>query len=218
MVTTARARKLSYLAITDHAKYLGVVRGLDAERLGRQCDAIDALNETLHDFVLLKGAEVDILEDGRLALPDAMLARLDVVVIAIHGHFDLPEAKQTMRVLRALERPHVSILAHPSGRLLGEREPCTLDFERILEAAHERPCYLEVNGQPARLDLDDVHVKAARDRGVLLSIASDAHSADQLAYLKDGVQQARRGWARKHDVLNTRSIAELRKLLRKTKR
>ena len=213
MVTAARAQKLSYIAITDHAKYLGIVRGLDADRLARECDTIDALNESLRGFTVLKGAEVDILEDGRLALPDTVLAKLDVVVIAVHSHFELPEAKQTARVLRALERPQVSILAHPSGRLLNERAPLALDFDRILEAVHDRGCFLEVNGQPLRLDLDDVHIKAARDRGVLLSLASDAHSGDQLAYLEDAVRQARRGWASKENVLNTRPLSEVRKRL-----
>ncbi|HVS75685.1 MAG TPA: DNA polymerase/3'-5' exonuclease PolX [Steroidobacteraceae bacterium] len=218
MVAAAHARRLSYIAITDHAKHLGIVRGLDAERLARQCDAIDELNDRLHDFTLLKGAEVDILEDGRLALADAVLEKLDVVVIAVHGHFDLPEAKQTARVLRALDRPYVSVLAHPSGRLLGERDPFAIDFERVLDAAHDRGCFLEVNGQPSRLDLDDIHVKAARDRGVLLSIASDAHSADQLANLDGGVRQARRGWARPEDVVNTRALREVGDLLRKSRR
>jgi len=216
MIGAAREQKLAYVAVTDHGKHLGIVHGLDAERLARRAAAIDALNAKLRDFVILKGAEVDILEDGRLALPDSVLGRLDVVVIAIHSHFNLSEAAQTARVLRALERPHVSILAHPSGRLLGEREPYALDLERVLEAAKERPCYIEVNGQPTRLDLDDVHVKAARDRGVLLSLASDAHSADQLAHLEGAVRQARRGWARKEDVLNARPLEELRKLLAKT--
>lgn len=213
MVAAAQARNLSYVAITDHTQHIGIVHGLDGERLARQCDAIDALNEKARDFVVLKGAEVDILEDGRLALPDRELARLDVVVIAVHSHFDLPPAKQTRRLLRALERPHVSILAHPTGRLIGEREPYALDFDRILEAARERGCCLEVNGQPSRLDLDDAHIKAARDHGVMLSIGSDAHSADQLGNLDDGVRQARRGWLRRSDVINTRSIAGLRKLL-----
>lgn len=217
MATAARAQKLSYLAITDHAKHLGIVRGLDADRLARQAEAIDALNESLRGLTLLKGVEVDILEDGRLALPDTVLADLDVVVIAVHGHFELSEAKQTARILRALERPHVSILAHPSGRLLGEREPYAFDFERVLDAVRARGCFLEVDGQPLRLDLDDVHIKAAVDRGVRLSIASDAHSADQLANLEGGVRQARRGWARKQDVLNALPLGELRKLLRKAK-
>jgi DNA polymerase (family X) len=218
MATAAKAQKLSYIAITDHAKYLGIVRGLDADRLARQGDAIDALNERLRGLTVLKGAEVDILEDGRLALPDAVLEKLDVVIIAVHSHFELPEAEQTDRVLRALERPHVSIVAHPSGRLLGERAPLALDFDRMLEAVHDRGCFLEVNGQPLRLDLDDVHIKAARDRGVLLSLASDAHSADQLAHLGGAVRQARRGWVSREDVLNARPLGEVRKLLRGAKR
>lgn len=214
MVAAARARGLAYIAITDHAKHLGIVHGLDAQRLARQADAIDGLNDGFHDFTVLKGAEVDILEDGRLALPDAVLRELEVIVIAVHDHFGLTEAKQTARLLRALDRPYVSILAHPGGRLLGERDPYAFDFERVLEAARSRGCVLEVNAQPVRLDLDDVHVKAARERGVLLSIDSDAHSADQLANLEGGVRQARRGWARRQDVINTRPLRELRGLLR----
>jgi DNA polymerase (family 10) len=215
MVAAAQARGYSYMAITDHSKYIGVTRGLDAQRLARQIDAIDALNTTLTGFTVLKGAEVDILEDGSLAIDDAILRRLDVVVIAVHTQFGLSEAKQTSRILRALERPCVSILAHPFGRLLGEREPYRLDFERVLRAVSERGCYLEINAQPSRLDLDDIHAKAARDQGVLLSIASDAHSAAQLEFLDHGVRQARRAWVTAQDVLNARSLAQLRRLLRK---
>lgn len=218
MVGAARTAHLSYMAVTDHSKYLGIVNGLDADRLARQCDAINALNERLKGFTVLKGAEVDILEDGRLALPDAALEQLDVIVVAVHSHFDLTEAKQTSRILRALERPYVTIFAHPSGRLLGERRGCAFDFERVLEAAHTRPCYLEVNGQPSRLDLDDVHAKAAIEHSVLLSIASDAHDVGQFANLAGAVTQARRAWVRKSDVLNARPIGELRKLLRATRK
>ena len=214
MVNAARAAGLSYIAITDHSKHLGIVHGLDAGRLARQCDEIDALNARLRGFTVLKGVEVDILADGSLALPDSVLARLDVVIAAVHSHFDLSEAKQTVRVLRALEHPHVTMLAHPSGRLLGEREPCALDFERLLAAARARSCFLELNGQPQRLDLDDVRVKAAIEHGVLLSLASDAHSVEQFANLHGAVRQARRGWARRADVLNTRPLTELRRLLR----
>jgi DNA polymerase (family 10) len=214
MVTAAGERGLKYIAITDHSKHVGITRGLDAERLAKQIDQIDALNETLSGITVLKGAEVDILEDGRLALPDSMLQRLDVVVIAIHTQFGLSETKQTARVLRALERPFVSILAHPFGRLLGERGSYALGFERVLRAMRQRSCYLEMNSQPLRLDLDDVHAKAARDHGVLLSIASDAHSADQLAFVEHGVRQARRGWLTRDDVLNARPLAELREFLR----
>jgi DNA polymerase (family 10) len=218
LITAARACRLRYLAITDHSKYIGVVSGLDAAHLARQIEALDALNEKLSDLVLLKGAEVDILEDGRLALPDSILRRLDLVVASVHSQFGLSEAKQTARVLRALERPCLSILAHPTGRLLGERPPYAIDFERLLRAMRDRPCYLEINGQPKRLDPDDVHVKAALDHGVLLSIASDAHSGAELAYLDNGIRQARRGWVTRKDVLNARPLNELRPLLRKTMR
>lgn len=217
MVAAARStQKLSYVAITDHAKHLGIVHGLDADRLARQGEAIDALNSSLKRFVVLKGAEVDILEDGTLALPDAVLARLDVVIIAIHSHFNLPAIKQTERVLRALDRPCISILAHPSGRLLNERESYAFDFDRICDALRARGCFLEVNGQPMRLDLDDVHVKTAIDHGVLVSLASDSHSADQLVNLDGAVRQARRGWARKQDVVNAHSIGQIKRLLRGT--
>lgn len=213
MVAAAQARGLNYIAITDHSKHVGITRGLDADRLSAQMDAIDALNERLSGFTVLKGAEVDILEDGRLALPDGILRRLDVVVIAVHTQLGLPEEKQTARVLRALERPFICILAHPFGRLLGERAPCALDFERILAAMRERSCCLEINSQPLRLDLDDIHAKAARDQGVLLSINTDAHSTDQLAYLENGVRQARRAWVTCKDVLNARPLDELRALI-----
>jgi DNA polymerase (family 10) len=218
MAAAAQARGLRYLAITDHSKYLGITHGLDAGRLARQMDQVDKLNATLTGLTILKGAEVDILEDGSLALADAVLKRLDLVVIAVHSQFGLSEAKQTRRILRALERPYVSILAHPFGRLLGERAPYPLDFERVLSAANQRPCYLEINAQPKRLDLDDIHAKSARDGGALLSIASDAHSTAQFDYLDGGVRQARRGWVTKDDVLNARPLDELCGLLRNTMR
>ncbi len=217
MAEAARRRGLKYLAVTDHAQHLGIVHGLDAGRLSRQADAIDALNARLRDFVLLKGVEVDILEDGRLALPDAVLRRLDVVVAAVHSHFTLPQARQTARILRALEHPCVSILAHPTGRLIGERAACALDFGKVLETARVRPCYVELNSQPGRLDLDDVMCKSARERGVLVSIASDAHAGSQFANLAHGVRQARRGWLTAADVLNARPLRELRGLLARTR-
>ncbi len=217
IVSAAQARGLRYIAITDHSRYLGAVHGLDAGRLARQIDAIDALNAKLRGIVVLKGAEVDILEDGRLALPDAILRRLDIVVIAVHSHFGLAEAKQTTRILRALDRPCVSVLAHPTGRLIGERPPYALDFPRILATAKARPCFLELNAQPTRLDLDDVLCKAAKEQGVLVSIASDAHSGGDLADLAHGVRQARRGWLTAKDVLNARPLAQLRSLLARTR-
>lgn len=217
MVAAAQGRNLHFMAITDHSRYLGVVHGLDAERLALQIDEIEALNETLEDFVVLKGVEVDILEDGRLALPDSILRRLDVVVVAIHSHFDLTEAKQTARILRALERPCASILAHPTGRLLGERAAYAVSFDKVLAAARVRPCFLELNSQPTRLDMDDILCKAAHEHGVLVSVASDAHSGAELSDLAGGVRQARRGWLRAKDVLNARPLREVKALLAKTR-
>lgn len=216
MAEAARARGLSYLAVTEHSRRLGIAHGLDAKRLGRQLDEIDKLNARLKGITLLKGIEVDILEDGSLDLPDSVLTRLDLVVGAIHSHFDLPEARQTKRILKAFERPHFTILAHPSGRLLGQRESCRIDMAKVIAAARQRPCYLELNAQPERLDLIDIFCQAAKAEGVLVAINSDAHRPEDFDSLRFGVLQARRGWLEKDDVLNTRSLVKLRPLLART--
>lgn len=213
MVAAARQHGLKYIAITDHAEHMGMVHGLDGGRLARQADQIDEINANLRGFRVLKGVEVDVLEDGKLALADEVLQRLDVVVIAIHSHFDLPPARQTVRLLRALQRPNVSILAHPTGRLLGEREGYRFDFDKVLEALRVRHGFLELDAQPQRLDVDDVLCRAARDQGVLISIDSDAHAPVEFANLEGGVRQARRGWLQRKDVANTRALSELQGLL-----
>ncbi|HSN32419.1 MAG TPA: DNA polymerase/3'-5' exonuclease PolX, partial [Ideonella sp.] len=216
LAAAAHERGLEYLAVTDHSARLRMLHGLDAAALARQADRIDALNERSGGIVLLKGIEVDILEDGRLDLPDAALGRLDLVVGAVHHGFDLPREKQTARLLRAMDHRHFSILAHPSGRLIDERPGCDIDLPRVIRAARERACFLELNAQPSRLDLDDVACRMARDEGVLVSIASDSHAGAELDFLRWGVGQARRGWLEARDVLNTRSLAELRPLLDRT--
>lgn len=213
MAQAAADRGLSYIAITDHSRRLAVAHGLDAGRLARQIDLIDALNEQLPGITLLKGVEVDILRDGKLDLPDRILQRLDLVVGAVHEHFDLPADRQTDRLLRAMDHRHFSILAHPGARLLAEREPCAFDLERVLRHARARGCFVELNGQPARLDLDDHGCRLARDIGVLVSIASDAHGAVEFGNLEWGVGQARRGWLEAAHVLNTRPLEEIRRLL-----
>jgi len=216
MAQAARQQGLKYLAITEHSRHLTVAKGLDAERLTRQMAEIDRLNTELHGITLLKGIEVDILEDGSLDLPDALLARLDLVVGAVHSKFNLPRKKQTERILRAMDAPHFSILAHPSGRLIGEREAYDVDMERLIRAARQRGCFLELNAHPERLDLSDVYCNMAKSEGVLISIASDAHSVLDFANLRFAVGQARRGWLEAPDVLNTRPLAKLRPLLRQT--
>ena len=213
MAQAARARGLRYLAVTEHSKRLALARGLDAGRLARQIDSIDELNARLEGIVLLKGVEVDILEDGALDLPDAVLRRLDLVVGAIHHRFDLPRGKQTDRLLRAMDHPCFSILAHPTGRLIDERPACDIDLPRVIRHARERGCFLELNTQPARLDLTDLACRMARDEHVLVSVGSDAHSTLELDHLRLGIGQARRGWLRPADVLNTRPLAALRALL-----
>ncbi|MEJ8826732.1 PHP domain-containing protein, partial [Variovorax humicola] len=216
MAAAARARGLEYLAITDHSPRLALAHGLDAERLARQIDRIDELNARLVGITLLKGIEVDILEDGRLDLPDAVLRRLDLVVGAVHHRFDLPRDRQTDRLLRAMDHPCFSVLAHPTARLIGERAACEIDLSRVIRHARQRGCFLELNAQPSRLDLDDIACRMAKDEGVLVSIASDAHSLDEFDNLRHGIGQARRGWLESRDVLNTRSLAALRSLLSAT--
>jgi DNA polymerase (family 10) len=216
LAEAARARGMRYLAITDHSKRLGVARGLDAGGLARQIDQVDALNAELTDIVLLKGVEVDIHEDGRLDLPDSVLSRLDLVVGAAHAAFDLPRAKQTERLLRAMDHRCFSILAHPTGRLLDERPAMDVDLRAVVRHARERGCFLELNAQPARLDLDDIGCRMAKDEGVLVSISSDAHDDLELDHLRLGIGQARRGWLTAADVLNTRSLTALRPLLART--
>jgi DNA polymerase (family 10) len=214
MAFAAQHAGLEYLAITDHSRSLRVAHGLDIDRLLKQIDQIDALNARLQGMTLLKGVEVDILEDGRLDLPDDILGRLDLVVGAVHSHFGLTLHQQTQRLLRAMDHRYFSVLAHPLCRLINERAPLNMDLPAIIKAASERGCCLELNSQPQRMDLFDLQCQYAKDQGVLISINSDAHRAADFSYLRYGVAQARRAWLEKHDVLNTRSLISLKKFLR----
>ncbi len=216
MVAAARAAGLGYIAVTEHSKRLTMAHGLDSCRLLQQVEEIDRLNASLRGFHVLKGIEVDILEDGSLDLPDEVLGHLDLVVGAVHSRFNLSRAQQTRRILRALDHPHFSLLAHPSGRLLQAREPYDVDMARIIRHARDRGCFLELNAHPERLDLIDAHCQMAREEGVLVSINSDAHSTLDYANLRYGVGQARRGWLEAKDVLNTRPLSEVRRLLKAT--
>lgn len=211
MARAAHAQGLEYLAITDHSRRLTLAHGLGPQQLLRQIDQIDRLNATLPaGITVLKGIEVDILEDGSLDLPESVLQQLDLVVAAVHSKLDLPRQRQTERLLRALDQRYVNILAHPSGRLLGVREPSDIDMLRVMRKAHSRQIALELNAQPERLDLDDALCQIARDEGVLVSINSDAHSTADFANLEYGVGQARRGWLERGNVLNTSDLKTLR--------
>jgi len=218
MAEAARSCGFEYLAITDHSRRLTVARGLDPRRLRRQMAEIDRLNATMKGIRLLKGIEVDILDDGTLDLPDDVLGELDLVVGAVHSKFNLSRSQQTERILRAMEHPSFTILAHPTGRLLETREPYDVDLPRIIRQARERGCFLELNAHPERLDLLDVYCQMAKEAGVRVSIDSDAHRVQDFQNLKYAVGQARRGWLEARDVLNTRPLHLLLPMLRKTTR
>jgi DNA polymerase (family 10) len=216
MASAAKRHGLKYIAIAEHSQYVRIAGGLDPSRLLQQVDEIDRLNEELKGITILKSIEVDILEDGRLDLPDEILGKLDLVVGSVHSKFNLSEDSQTARILQAMDQPYFSILAHPSGRLINEREPYRVDMEKIIRKAAERGCFLELNANPKRLDLMDIYCQMAKDESVLVAVNSDAHSIHDFDHLRIGVGQARRGWLEKDDVLNTRSPGELRKLLMQT--
>lgn len=217
MALAAQQHGWQYLAITDHSRRLSIAHGLDADRLLRQLDEIDRLNDELPSLTLLKGIEVDILADGTLDLPDVLLARLDIVVAAVHSHFHLSASQQTARIRRAMDSRYFNILAHPSGRLLQERDGYPVDIEAIIGHAKQRGCFLELNAQPQRLDLNEQYCRLAKAQGVLLSIASDAHRSSDFDLLEYGIGQARRGWLESADVLNTRRLPQLLRLLRQSR-
>jgi DNA polymerase (family 10) len=215
MVDAARRRGYEYVAITDHTKAVRVAGGLTRGDFHRQFKAIERLQKRCSGITILKGAEVDILDNGDLDLDEATLAELDVVVVAVHSTFTMSRTAMTKRIIRALRHSHVQILAHPTGRLIGKREPYQVDFDQLLNAAVDHGVALEINAQPERLDLDDSQARAAHDAGVSLVISTDAHRIDELGYMRYGIDQARRAWCEASQVLNTRPLAELRKALRR---
>jgi DNA polymerase (family 10) len=209
MVAAARELGLEYIAITDHTRDLAMARGCDETRLLEQARAIRALDRRLRGFRVLAGAEVNIREDGSLDVADAALADLDVVGAAVHSHFHQSRADATRRVIRAVENPHVDILFHPTARSIGHREPLDLDIDAVIGAAVRAGTVLEIDAMPDRLDLGDANVRKAVDAGALLAVDSDAHQPAQLAYADAlGVGVARRGWARKTDVVNALPAAD----------
>lgn len=215
MADAAVALGYEYLAITDHSKRLRVANGLDEHRLAEQLEAVDRLNEKRSDITLLKSCEVDILPDGSLDLDDEILERLDFTLCALHQGLDLSADEQTERVLRAMDHPAFNVFAHPTGRLINERERARFDMERVVKAAVERGIVLEIDAQPKRLDLNDYHAMHAKTLGAKLVISTDAHSARQLERMRFGVDQARRAWLTADDVINTRPLNALRQLLKR---
>lgn len=215
MAEAARVLGYDYLGITDHSRSQTIAGGLSADDLSAQIDEIDRLNAEIEGIRILKSCEVDIHEDGSLDYGDDLLKRLDYSVCAIHGGFSLSREKQTERVLRAMDNPHFTILAHPTGRLINERPAYAIDLEKVMRAAQERGCFLELNAHPSRLDLDDIHCRMARDMGLKVPISTDAHSTDGLQMMRFGIAQAGRGWLEARHVLNSRPLAELQDLLKR---
>jgi DNA polymerase (family 10) len=215
MARACRERGYEYCAITDHSQSTRVARGLDAKGFRRQWKEIDKVRHHLNGITVLKGVELDILSDGSLDLPDEALEGFDIVLVAVHSKLDMPKAQMTKRVLKALSHPAVDILAHPTGRQLNKREPSKIDLEDVLQAAKEHDVAVELDAQPQRLDLNDVHLHRARELGVTLVIDSDAHSVDQLRFMRYGVDQARRGWLEKSHVLNTLTWSDFQQWLKR---
>src|SRR5512134_325681 len=209
VVRTARERKYEYVAITDHSKGLGVARGLTEERVREQMGEIDAANRKAKGFRVLKGIEVDIRGDGTLDLPDALLSELDIVVASIHSGFRKPGEQLTRRLVAAIRNPYVNVIAHPTGRLLGEREAYPVDMEAVLSEAARHGKALEINANPLRLDLSDAWARAAKRRGIPLAVSTDAHILANLDFMGYGVSIARREWLEPRDVLNTLGFPKL---------
>ena len=206
MTEAARSRGYAYIAITDHSQRMRVANGLSPERLRDQLAQIDDLNEDFDDITILKSCEVDVLEDGTLDLPDDVLEELDLVVVSVHSKFDLSRDAQTERIVRALEHPAVTVLAHPTGRVVNRRDPYDVDVERVVAAAIDSDVWLEINASPQRLDLKDEHIRLAKGMGARFVVSTDAHRTSELANMRYGVDQARRAWLTSEDVINTRSI------------
>ena len=213
MITAAAERGLKYIAITDHSQRTTIANGMTADQLRRQWDEIDKLNEKLRDFVVLKGVEVDILEKGPLDLDDDCLSQADWVVASVHFGQNQPREQITKRIVDALANPNVCAIAHPTGRIINRRKPYEVDLEAVYEAAIKHQKFLELNSNPARLDLDDVHCAACRERGIPMVISTDAHSVQGLDVVRYGILQARRAGLTKKDVANTRPWKEVKKLL-----
>ncbi|MFQ5464717.1 MAG: DNA polymerase/3'-5' exonuclease PolX [Thermodesulfobacteriota bacterium] len=217
MAEAAMARGYEYLAVTDHSRAVAVAGGLDEKRLAAQIRAIEAFNEKLakrnKKFRVLRGTEVDIRADGSLDHPEKILKKLDCVVAAVHSGFGMAGEQMTGRIVKAIRTGLVNVIAHPTGRIVGSRAPYEVDLDVVMEEAGKYGVALELNSYPERLDLDDVHLRLARDRGVMVAISTDSHSTTHLANIEYGVHTARRGWLERKDVLNTRPLKELMKFL-----
>jgi len=215
MAEAAKKRGYKYIAICDHSPAVGITNGLNVERLSQQMKEINRLNKKLKNFKILTGIEVDIRADSRLDLPDDILEELDLVVAAVHTGFNQPKAEMTKRLIKAVENPNVDIIAHPTGRLIGRRDPYEVDMDKLMDACLRNNKVLELNAYPERLDLNDIHCRKAKEKGLKIAISTDAHSVNHLDWMAYGVATARRGWLEPDDVINTLELKKLLKLFKK---
>ncbi|MGD0383512.1 MAG: DNA polymerase/3'-5' exonuclease PolX [Thermoguttaceae bacterium] len=215
MAQAAKQRGLKYIAVTDHSQRVAMVNGLNPDRVLQQWTEIDKLKKRLKGITVLKGIEVDILERGGLDLPDDVLAQADWVVASVHYGHNQPKEQITRRMIEALENPYVCAIAHPTGRMLLRRKPYEVDLDAVLRAACDNGKFMELNAHPMRLDLDDVACAAAKNLGVPIVISTDAHRTDGLDAMRYGIMQARRGGLTKHDVANTHTWPQVKKMLGK---
>lgn len=216
MAQKARELGYEYIAITDHSKAVRVAGGLDEKGLARHLKNIEKAQDRIKGVRILKGVEVDILSDGRLDLDDGILKECDIVIAAVHYRFNLPEGEMTRRIIRGISNPCVKIFGHPTGRLILERPGYAVNIEELIRAARDHGVVLEINAHPARLDLDDIHARRAKEEGVKLVISTDAHSTQQMELMRYGIFTARRGWVEVGDVVNTYPLRKLLKTLRVT--
>ena len=200
-----------YVGITDHSQSLHIARGLNEEKIKKKIKEIEILNKKFNDFKIYCGTECDIKSDGSLDYPNRILKMFDYVCIGIHMGFKIDSKQATNRYLKAMENEYVTFIAHLTCRLIGRREPFELDFEKIFDKAKETNTHLEINSFPDRLDLNDLNIKIAKEKGVKFVLGTDSHHIPHLSFMHYGVSTARRGWLEKNDILNTHSINELKK-------
>ena len=215
MAVAAKKLGYGYICITDHTGKLAIARALDEKRIAEQKKEIEKVNKKLSGITVLQGVEVNIKDDGSLDMPDKVLKELEIVVASIHSGFKNPKEKITKRMTKAMENENVDIVAHPTGRLLTKRESYEIDLDRVFDSAKKTDTIMEINAYPERMDLRDAHVRAAVKAGVKLVISTDAHNSDQLHFMKLGIGTARRGWATKNDVINTRSLKDMLRMLKR---
>jgi DNA polymerase (family 10) len=214
MAQAAKKKGYQYIAICDHSPTVGITNGLTEERLLKQIKEIEKLNRKLKDFRILSGIEVDIRSNSQLDLKDEILEKCDIVVAAVHTKFTQPKDEMTKRIIKAIENPNVDIIAHPTGRLIGKREPYQVDMDKIMDACKANAKVLELNAYPERLDLSDLNCRKTKEKGIKIAISTDAHADAHLEWMKFGVATAKRGWIEPEDVINTLTLSRLLKLLR----